>query len=161
MPEQTYISGLTGNFVDTHIAMGGWYYDGGWSLEDFQHPTATVEVAACTTGKETYLENYKDSGTESSGNAWKFAGMSLLNQIGGQHEVNNELVVWTVNDVPPAADYTKLFYEEFTGHLNTGKVSHSLVLEGDAKGDESSPTVVQTHYESNDDLFQQRGVKIN
>ena len=161
MPEQTYISGLNGNFVDTHYAVGGWHYDSGWSLEDFQHTTAMIESSACTTGTEVYVSNYMESGTEASGTAWKFAEMSLLNQRDGQHEINNKVVAWTVNAVPPGADYTNIFYEEFTGNIDTGAVTHSLMVEGKAIGDSTSPTVIQTHYESDENLFQQKAVGIN
>lgn len=162
MPEQTDIVDLTGNFIDTHLALGGWYWTGNnWLLQDFQHPTAEIVVSACTTGIESYVSNYMESGTEASGTAWKYADMTLLNQEDGSNEINNKITAWTVNAVPPGGDYTHLFYEEFTGNLYTGIPSHSLVVEGDAEGDYSNPTVIQTHYESNDDLFQKRAVKIN
>ena len=152
---------LKDNFEDTHFAMGGWYYDGGWSLEDFQHTTAISTAAACTTGRQTYLDNYVDSGTEASGTAWKLGSMSLLNVEGGSHDINNEVIAWSVNDVPPGGAYTNVFFEEFTGHLGSSLISHNLVVSGEAQGDASNPMVIKTHYESNDDLFQQKAVGIN
>lgn len=161
MPEQTYIDGLTGNLVDTHYAMGGWYYDGGWALEDFQHTTAKITSAACTTGVESYLDNYMDSGTEASGTAWQFSSMSLLNAEGGSHDINNEVLAWTVNPVGPGEKYTKVFFEEFTGKLDSNMVTHSLVVEGDATGNAGNPLIIKTHYESDDDTFQQKAVGVN
>lgn len=161
MDQVVYIDELTGNFVDIGYATGGWKWDDGWHLEDGEHTTGEDITAACTTGTETYLSNYMDSGTEASGTAWKYAKMSILNQEGGDNNIDNVLTAWTVNEVPPGGDHTSLFYEEFTGKLDTGLITHSLVVEGKAKGDAENPTVIQTHYESSDNLFQQKAVGIN
>lgn len=161
MPDVTYIGDFSGNLVDTYVAFGGFYWDGDWYEQDYLWPTAESQTSACTTGKETYLANFQGSGTEASGRAWKLDKQSLLNQVDGEHSVNNKVTLWTVNAVPPGGAHTHVFYEEMTGMLDTGLVTHSLFVDGEARGEILAPTVIQTEHTSTDNLFQKTGLNIN
>lgn len=161
LAEKVEISGLSGNLYEAIYAKGGWYWDGStWSLQDLQHNTAVSRTTACTTGTEYYLNNYMPSGTEAEGTAWKLAAQSLTYTWNGDHELNNNVVAWTVNAVPPGGGYTKVFYEEMTGRQGAS-ADHYLVVDGYAPTPPHAPMSISTHYESDDNLWQQKKVAIN
>lgn len=158
MPEQVYIGPLTGTFEFTGMARGGWYYNGGWALEDLQHPTAIDYLTGTTTGSLVTVLNYRPSGTEASGDAWKYASQGYVSSA-GPTTVDSQVSSWSVNPVPPGGGYTTFFTEE--SNFIGGYLASSVVVSGTANGNSLSPTIVQTHFETASPFIQQRVVKIN
>jgi hypothetical protein len=154
LPQSVFVDIDNGKFEQSHNVWGGWFYDGGWTLEDFGHKTAMLEETAQTSGALQYTENWVDSGTEASGMAWKFGEMSEL-LMTGNSEADNKLSAVTVNPVPPGGEHTQLFYEQFD--WTDGAMVHSLVVDGEAV----NPSLIQTHYETSLPFVQWKVVGVN
>jgi hypothetical protein len=156
LPDQVYVD-IDGkaNIDHTLYTVGGWFWTGsGWSLQDFQHSTASNEMHATASDGAYYVADYKPSGSEASGYAWKSVEDSML-LTDGKTDIKDVLAVTTVNLPPHGAKLTTFVYSEYTGKL--GGIPDSVLL---VKGTAEDALVI-TQYLSPYDTAQFRTTWIN
>ena len=160
LPDTQIVQNLQNGQIEHNLnAMGGWYYNNGWSLQDLQHITANLYMNSQAAGTQNYQADYMPSGTEAQGTAWKLAAQTSLTTT-GTARIFDQLSAWTVNPVPPASGYTQFHYYEQTGA--TGGNTHStLNVNGFAQGNEGSSTFVVSDFNTANPTTQFKLVTVN